>query len=228
MERLVEILREFSPEEINEIERNDRQFKALERLYERFKEREEEFYRLVLINALMSYQLQMKGEEYWEKFAEFFSNSKGMEDFEEFLKRFNRRFLSAKLKRLKKAIDCVSQIKVEQVRDAGQLVEELAKCMGQRKDSKTIVFAVKMLNYAVKVAEGDELEGLEEIAIPLDSRIGRISKDRDFWRKLSEKTGILQIKLDAIFWICQNEEHLKSLPEELRMKLEKVRERIFG
>ncbi len=226
MEKLITALKEFTEKDITEIEENDRQFKAIKKLYEKFKGKEEEFYKLVVINALMSYQLQMKGEEYWENFAAFFSDGKGIEDFEKFLKRFNKRFLTAKLKRLKKAINCVSQVKVEQVRNANRLVEKLAKCMRQKKDSKTIVFAAKMMNYAVRIAEGKELTGLEKIAIPLDSRIKKVSGNKDFWEKLSEKTGIPQIKLDAVFWICQNEEHLKSLPKNLVAKLREIKERI--
>jgi len=227
VDSLVSVLINLSDKDVEELERSDRQFKALEKLYRCLKGRKELFFKLVVVNALMSYQLQMKGENYWEKFAEFFCVHKDLDNFEEFLRRFNKRFLSAKLKRLKRAIGCVSQIGLEQVRNAEQLVEELAKCMGQRKDSKTIVFAVKMMNYAVKVAEGEELEELGKIAIPLDSRIRRISKDKAFWGKLSEKTGIPQVKLDAIFWICQNEEHLGSLPENLQIKLKRVREKIF-
>ena len=224
MEEIVKILKEFSKEEIELLERSDRQYKALERLYGCFKGREGEFLKLVCANALMSYQLQMKGEDYWEAFSRFFCGEwKRTGDLEEFLSLYNRRFLSSKLKRLKRVLNCVEKVEVEKVSSAFELAKTLAECLGQKVSSKTVVFAVKMVNYAFKIVYGKELAELDRVAIPVDSRIGKISTDLEFWKRISEKVGIPQIKLDAVFWISQNEENLKGLPPSLREKLRKVK-----
>ncbi len=226
---LPKFLRSFSQEEILLLESRDRQYKALEKLFASLKE-PELFLKLIVINALLSYQLQMKGENYWETFSRFFSQNPELSKFEEFLKLYNRRFLSSKLKRFKRVIKCLEKIIEEGSilrfgNNLKDLVRKLASCLNQREDSKTIVFAAKMFMYGYRIALGEEPKGLEDIAIPVDSRLSKINPDKEFWKELSNKSGIPQIHLDAIFWIPagMKEEELKELPENLRTKLEQLR-----
>ncbi|WP_456455604.1 N-glycosylase/DNA lyase, partial [Thermovibrio sp.] len=147
MEKLVEALKSFTLSDVREIEESDRQYRALRELYLALKDREL-FFKLVLLNSLLSYQLQMRGEDYWEKFSSFFKE-RALEEFEEFLSLYNRRFLPSKLKRYKKALKCVNSLfekySLEDLgRDLPLLTNYLSKCMGQKKDAKTIVFAAKM------------------------------------------------------------------------------------
>ena len=222
MENLLKVLKEFSKEDIERLESFDRQYRALEKLYKEIKN-PPDFLKLVVINALMSYQLQMKGEKYWETFSEFFSESPEIERFEEFIKTYNKRFLNAKLKRLDKVIKCVEKLfsnysLMDLGKDLTILVKELSECLNQKTDSKTVVFAAKMFMYGYRIAFGENPKKLEEIAIPIDSRLSKISSDKNFWKELSEKSGIPQIRLDAVLWIPMgmSEEEIEKLPEDLK------------
>ncbi|MEO2069143.1 MAG: N-glycosylase/DNA lyase [Desulfurobacteriaceae bacterium] len=229
MEKLIETLKSFREEEIEKLEEFDRQFLALKKLYFLVKNKET-FLKLIVTNALMSYQLQMKGEDYWEKFSEFFSKNPEIQKFEEFIRKYNRRFLNAKLKRLKKVISCVENLfSLYSVEDLGNdltlLVKELSKCLSQKQDAKTIVFSAKMFMYGYRIAFGKNPKNLEKISIPLDSRLSKISKDKTFWKELSEETKIPPIRLDAIFWIPMGmkKEEIEKLPKRLKEKIEGIR-----
>jgi len=225
---LKELVKGFSLEEVRLLETYDRQFKALSRLWEALKD-ERLFYELVITNALLSYQLQMKGEEYWERFADFFSKNKTVEGFEDFLREANRRFLDSRLKRLSKVLSCLSSLSASDYerfrKDLRELVSFLSGCMGQRADAKTVVFAAKMFIYAVRIRRGSEPGGQFGISIPVDSRIARISESKSFWSELEKETGIPQLRLDALLWIPMGmaEGELEGLPLELQEKLKALR-----
>ena len=227
---LLKLLKSLTKEEIELLESNDRQYRALKKLFSSLKE-PELFLKLVVVNALLSYQLQMKGEAYWEAFSRYFSENPNLENFAEFLKLYNRRFLPAKLKRLKKVLRCIEEItKDRSILSFGEnlkkLVEELALCLNQKKDSKTVVFAAKMFMYGYRIVTGKEPERLEDIAIPVDSRLSKINPDKEFWKELSRKSGIPQIHLDAVFWVPagMKEEKMEGLPENLKGKLKRLRQ----
>jgi len=232
MERFLSSLKAFSESDIREIEESDRQFRALEKLFRQISN-VELFLKLVVLNALLSYQLQMRGESYWEKFSEFFSKNPDLEKFPEFLKKYNRRFLSSKLKRFLRARECVEGIfKKYSVDEIGKnlslFVRELSKCMKQSETSKTIVFSAKMLLYAYRIALRKKVGGIEEIEIPLDSRLKKIFPDLKSWREISEILGIPPLRLDALIWVPfgLSKEELKSYPKELSKKIEKLKEEI--
>ncbi len=205
VEELYRKLSGLTVEDAIRVEEQDRQFKALQRLYEKIKN-PELFLKITVINALLSYQLQMKGEDYWEKFSEFFSEKPEVDAFPEFLEKFNRRFLNAKLKRFEKVKKCVESLfKKRTVEEIGKnlkiLVEELSACLNQRKDAKTVVFAAKMFMYGYRIVFGKDPEGLEEIEIPLDSRLKKLLPTVKEWRELSDRLGIPPIHLDALVWV---------------------------
>ena len=205
VEELYQKLRGLTVEDAIRVEEQDRQFKALKRLYEEIKN-PELFLKLTVMNALLSYQLQMKGEDYWERFSDFFSEKPEVDAFPEFLEKFNRRFLNAKLKRFEKVRKCVGTIfKKHTIEEIGKnlklLVEELSECLNQRKDAKTVVFAAKMFMYGYRIVFGKDPEGLEEIEIPLDSRLKKLLPSVKEWRELSDRLGIPPIHLDALVWV---------------------------
>ncbi|WP_457568562.1 N-glycosylase/DNA lyase [Desulfurobacterium sp.] len=193
--------------DIVNLEKNDPQFKALSRLFEKYKANPVLFVKLVVINALLSYQLPMKGEYYWKNFADFFSTCKDINDFPEFLKRNNYRLLKVRLKRFEKARKAVNEIfrSEKDIKDAMKnlkgLVEKLSKAMNQKRDAKTIVFAVKMFIYACRIMYNENITAPPGIFIPLDSRIRSISENREFWKKLEKETGIPLIHIDAVLWL---------------------------
>jgi len=219
MERLVEVLKEFTPSDIKEIEESDRQYRALKELYLALKDREL-FFKLVLLNSLLSYQLQMKGEDYWEKFSSFFKENP-LEEFEKFLSLYNKRFLPSKLKRYKRALKCVNLLferySLEELgKELPLLVKSLSECMGQKRDAKTIVFAAKMFTYAYRIVFNTYPKGLWEVEIPLDSRLKKILPSLKKWREVSEKVGIPPILLDALIWVPMGK---NPIPENLKGKV---------
>jgi len=202
----------------------DRQYKALKRLYSNLKN-DELFFKLVLVNALLSYQLPTKGERYWENFADFFSQGKKLKDFEEFLKIYNNRFLSAKIKRFRKVLPLIDRLSkkelIEFCQSPEKLLDYLAKGLNQPPSAKTLVFAVKMFIYACRIATERRIKAPFDIDIPLDVRLKRISKDLQFWRELAKKLEIPPLHLDAVIWTTMgaDKEFIQSIPEDLRKKV---------
>ncbi|MEM5873130.1 MAG: N-glycosylase/DNA lyase, partial [Candidatus Aenigmatarchaeota archaeon] len=153
---LVEILKKFRIEEILYFEENyDRQFLALKNLYKNLNNREM-FIKLSILNAVNSFKLKMRGEEYWEKFSEFFSVKKSYEYFLEFLKSYNNIFLSIKLRRFKKVKkfldkEIKSENDIEKLLNLKRFVENLSKTLNQKQTDKTIVFSAKILGYTLRI-----------------------------------------------------------------------------
>ncbi len=231
MEKLVEALKAFSLSDVKKIEESDRQYKALKELYQALKDREL-FFKLVLLNSLLSYQLQMKGEDYWEKFSSFFKENP-LEEFERFLSLYNKRFLPSKVKRYKKALRCVNSLfEKHSLKELGRelplLVKSLSECMGQKSDAKTIVFAAKMFTYAYRIVFNTYPEGLWEIEIPLDSRLKKILPSLKEWREVSEKVGIPPILLDALIWVPMGKNPIPESLEDKVLFLKEVLKKIEG
>ncbi|WP_456435239.1 N-glycosylase/DNA lyase [Thermovibrio ammonificans] len=230
---LLEALAAFTADDARLIEEYDRQFRALKRLYASMND-PELFLKLVVLNALLSYQLSMRGEEYWEKFSDFFSSGRGLEEFPEFLRLYNRRFIGAKLKRFEKALRCVEELFKEGVEplaeDLSAFVGRLATCMGQKESAKTVVFAAKMFLYGYRVAFGREPHGIEGVEIPLDSRLSKLLPSVKGWRELAEVVGIPPVHLDAVIWVPMgmSPAEVKSLPLPLRSKVERLLEVLKG
>jgi len=132
---LYKLLKNYTLQDAIKIEQQDRQFLALKKLYENKKFSDEIYILLVVINALISFQLSWKGEDYWEEFGgdleiygdfgertkleeknnwnhykKTFSNhlkSSIYAFFEDLLKngKNNRRFVDMKLKRVEKFLN---------------------------------------------------------------------------------------------------------------------------
>jgi DNA-(apurinic or apyrimidinic site) lyase len=74
MKKLYEKLKNYTLKDALEFEKNDRQFKALEKLEKHFNNKEI-FLALIISNALICYQLSGTGENYWEEFSNYFEKS---------------------------------------------------------------------------------------------------------------------------------------------------------
>jgi DNA-(apurinic or apyrimidinic site) lyase len=90
--------------------------------------------------------------------------------------------------------------------------------MNQKKDAKTIVFAVKMFSYWARNIFWFR-EFPKEIMIPIDSRLEKLfykfwphpnpllweergyKEIKNFYKELSEKLNIPLLHLDAILWV---------------------------
>ncbi len=217
MIKLLDLLKQYTLKDALDLEKQDPQYKALEKLFLDLKDKEL-FFWLILANSIVCYQLSSSWESYWEEFTEKAWKWHFKNDIISFLKDFlpkskwNKRLLEIKIKRLEKLkvfLDLFT-LKVDYYIDNLLILrDDLSKVMNQRKDAKTIVFAIKMIMYWIRIIGIEkEWHDICKINIPIDSRLTNIFekyKDdyvdiRKFYFDLSEKLDIPEIHLDAILW----------------------------
>jgi len=229
---LISLLKELTIEDVRFIEENlDEQYKALNYLYRSINNKKS-FPFLVLLNSLVSYQLSTKGEDYWWEFANYFSNKDLKDEVENIIKfiiesKGNKRFLSTKIKRLQKIKEYKDYIKNKYDYFYENMIELrnfLSNIFQQKKEAKTIVFSVKMFGYTMRIYTKKFIPYPFEIAIPVDSRIKKITKkftDENpisFWFKISKEVKIPPLHLDSILWTLfgKNYDELSSISFEKR------------
>lgn len=144
---------------------------------------------LALMNALVSYKLSSKGENYWMEFSKYFSIINPSINWNElpeimlsFMKnsRGNRILIEQKYSRLKvlKNSGFLADLKEKfdyYINNLEVLRYHLAKSLNTDVNSKTIVFAIKMLYYAFRASTGRIVVLPMSIPIPIDLRIATMS-----------------------------------------------------
>lgn len=131
---------------------------------------------LTLLNALVSYQLSMPGEQYWFIFARYFSENTSRDLyslFESFLRTYSPRLLSQKLSRIKRVLSSELILELQRdpfkyCRNTAELARKLASVLETEDLSKTVLFAVKMYGYVCDLC-GIKPEYVD-LKIPLDFR----------------------------------------------------------
>ncbi len=212
-------LKKYTIKDIYKLEETDKQFKALERI--KYKNNILFLY-LILINSLICYQLSGSWENYWEEFSKILSINikkiKTKKDIYNFFSYFliesknNRRFINIKLKRINKALDFYDDFLINYnlyIKDLELLRTKIAFIMKQNKDAKTIVFAIKMFYYWLRIVFNKFVKIPNSINIPIDSRLTNIFnyykwdyKDiKKFYFDLSNKFKIPPLNLDSLLWI---------------------------
>ncbi len=222
MQELYNKLKKYSLDDTIQIEESDRQFKALTKLYKNIKNIDL-YLALIISNSIICYQLSWKWEDYWEEFSNYFSNiyiknESLLEEVWNFIKQSknNNRFIDTKIKRLEKLkpfLEIFIWNEEEFYNDMEKLRGDLAKTMKQKKDAKTIVFAVKMFSYWARNYFNKLNYFPEKINIPIDSRLISLFEkykwDYDnidkFYFDLSKKLDIPELHLDAILWVNYGE-----------------------
>jgi len=221
---LIDILSKFSIEEILYFEENyDLQYRYLRFLYKNIKNRDL-FLRLIVINSLLAFQLSYKGEKFWKIFSIYFSkhNDDIYNNFLSFIDLYNRRYKEIKIKRLNRIYNWIKDKDLLIYKD--DLVKfnsEIAKVMGQNIYDKTIVFSTKIYGYGLRII-GYKIIFPFEIFIPIDNRIGKISKDKNYWIKLSKEINIPLLHIDSLIWITMglNNDKIEGIKnEELKNKI---------
>ncbi len=227
---LVETLRELGVECARTIEEKvDLQFDALKNLHGNLAD-DELFLKLVIANAIVSYQLTAKGEAWWWEFSRYFSETPPVgsisKAYSEFLpgSRTNRRLVAGKINRLRKLDVFLENLTLEEMRSyyfggMENLREDLARTLNSKKNAKTIVFAVKMFGYAGRIAFRQFVPYPMSIEIPDDVRINAYTKrftnepPVSFWARISEETEIPPLHIDSILWpvLGGNEEVIRRL-----------------
>jgi len=221
MEKLIRIIQEnYDVSQIEDIEKNDPMFKALEYLYLNLQNKEM-FLPLVLANSLVCYQLSSNGESYWEEFSREAGKCefKKLKDiymfFIDFLPKSegNKRLVKTKIERLKKLDYFLSDFFFKQkfyYKNMDKLRHDVATAMMQLENAKTIVFSVKMFGYGARIRFADFIPFPKDIPIPIDSRLKLIYKNIEkewcesidgFYSKVAEELNIAPLHLDAILWL---------------------------
>ncbi len=197
-------------------EKVDLQFDALENLYENLSSREL-FIKLVMANALISYQLSGRGEDWWWEFSRYFSSNPPGASLTEAYSRFlprsrtNRRLVAQKVSRLGRFEPFLDSLSLHELKGyyfggMGRLRDEISQMLNSKRNAKTIVFAVKMFGYAGRIAFGEFVPYPMEIEIPEDSRISSYTKrftnetPARFWSRIGRETGIPPLHIDSILW----------------------------
>lgn len=227
--KLREILSELGLECARTIEEKvDLQFSALENLHRNLNN-DELFIKLVLANALVSYQLSGTGEEWWWEFSRHFSKNKDLrsikKSYADFLpgSKTNRRLVGAKLKRLEKLEPFLKGLTIGDLRgyydNMLRLRGDMAKALNSRRDAKTIVFAVKMFGYAARIAFKEFKPYPMEIPIPEDVRINAYTRrftnelPSKFWSRIAREVSIPPLHIDSMVWpaLGKNDEVMARL-----------------
>jgi len=140
---------------------------------------------LFYVNALISYRLRLRGEEYWLKFGEFIANlcdctaDHQLHErlLEEFTRRYNNVLLQQKLERLRKVFRCkdvVDDIIEHRYYDLRDLVYDTSRCLKTQPYSKTVLFAAKIYYYISKYLK-IPCSVPHELPIPVDIRVAKMS-----------------------------------------------------
>lgn len=218
MQELYNQIKHYNFEDALGLEESDRQFIALQKLYDcEGSKCMIKYLVIIILNSIICYQLSGKGEDYWEEFAEYFCSDKIkssdlIKEISEFIKwsKNNKRFVDTKIKRLKKLKKFVEEFSWKEeyyYKNMVELRDDLAKSLNQKVDSKTIVFAVKMFGYWARNHFVFE-KYPHEIWAPIDSRLTNLfekykweySDINKFYNDLSSKIKIPPLHLDGVVW----------------------------
>jgi len=222
---LRDILSKFDVEEILYFEENyDLQYKYLKLLYKNIRN-QNLFLKIIVINSLLAFQLSYKGEKFWKIFSIYFSkydNNDIYNNFLSFINLYNKRYKEIKIKRLSKIYNWIKDKDLLIYKD--DLVKfnlEIAEVMRQNIYDKTIVFSTKIYGYGLRII-GYKIIFPFEIFIPIDNRIRKISKDRNYWIRLSKEVNIPLLHIDSLIWITMgldNDKIERIRNEKLKNKI---------
>ncbi len=171
---------------IYEIEEDDPQFSAVRSIVEELGPARA--FVVVLLIALVSYRLPVRGEEWWSCLARLAEEeppgSLEPGDVEGFIEKFLKvcgrgSMLAQRMRRVRRALRGAGGLIFMVAADIksfpgslGKLQLSLARALGQRPDAKTIAFSVKMGYYVARAAgiDPDSLRGTAT-PMPVDSRV---------------------------------------------------------
>jgi len=248
-------LKDLGIEVIHVIEGYDPQFISLKRLSNTPYLKKEFIPILSLLNALISYQLSCRGEEYWNEFsinvAKYLNDDSDdiVSSLINFLKnsRCNRIQVNAKIKRL---LNLKKASFIKKLLDGLQYFSEnledlwitLSNALKVSKESKTVVFSIKMFYYGWKAVFCTNIKIPPQIPIPVDRRVAKvtynaglirptedmsrskainllISKYRklviDVWFMVSKISYIPPLNLDSLVWLSLNESTMRNVVKRI-------------
>ncbi len=239
-EKIISLSQLFKKEEtidlISKAEKKDVQFKVVKNIQKYIQDIKESSF-LILSIALVSYMLTVKGEEHWrllEKHVQKNTGSDTLTIIESFVRESSslRLYRKSKMRRIQKVITKLYPVFLKNfqkyLNNLEKLRKDIAKILGTSRDSKTVVFSIKMFYYCMK-AKGLKLDIPISISIPVDYRISFVSilnnliiprtniveKDkkarfvrqyckhevREAWEKIGYNSNIPPIKIDTLLWV---------------------------
>jgi len=197
------------------------------------------FLKLIILNALVSYQLSTTGENWWREFSEypwedisgsileeyvgFLSNSKG-----------NRRFLEGKIKRIYRLKSLLNTLSFEKFKNYYNNMEtfrnSIAKILNTKGSSKTVVFTVKIFGYGGRMVFNKFIPYPYSVEIPKDSRIEKYSTKftkgdvLKFWNEVARDSRVPPLHIDSLLWPALGnwekvKKPLKSLDTDIYQKV---------
>ena len=221
---------------INKAEENDIQYKVVNNInIILFDEIKSGF--IIVSAALVSYMLSTKGEKHWKILEEYVGIYRS-KDVREIITLFVknspslRLYRNNRIKRMERIINNFYPLYFKKYNiyknNFQELRKDLSSILKTSKDSKTIVFSLKMFYYHLKVL-GEKTEIPRDIPIPVDYRITLISllnnliilddtfpsirdkaliarkycseEIREAWQKIANITSISPLKLDTLLWV---------------------------
>ncbi len=221
---IARLLSRVPPEAIDVAEVSDPQFQAVRRIAARHGQAT---VAIVVANALVSYRLNVHGEDYWSRYAEWWSTRSTPGSAEElvealrlFLSEMRVPLVEQKLGRLKRAENLLASLLADPApyQDL-RLLYRAALRVGRGGYQKTAAFAAKMAYYAYRILEA-EVEGLSDIPVPLDKRFALLTATsgiieaapdeiytryrlaaEEAWRKIAAASGHPPARLDTLLWL---------------------------
>ena len=222
-------------------EKIDLQYTYLRNLKERL-DNDELFLKLIILNALVSYQLSTTGERWWKEFSEYpWENISEniVEEYKRFLSnsKGNRRFLEGKIKRVHKLKSFLSALSLERFKNYYASMEvlrnSLARALNTKGHSKTVVFAIKIFGYGGRMVFNKFIPYPYSVEIPKDSRIEKYTAKftkgdvLKFWNEVAIESGVPPLHIDSLLWPALGDwervrKPLKSLNEDVYQKVKKL------
>lgn len=235
LRRVIEVLKKLGINAVLELERRDPQYRAVCSVVGRHGESVGA--RLAMLNAVVSYRLTGKGEGHWEFFGKFFTQLKIRDVCRDFLRYLEtspylRIGLDGRKKRVLKICNYTPNLE-----DLGTTLRQISSLLGARGEQKTVVFAVKILNYVYMCSRGMDRVLPFDIPIPVDYRVAhltwcagltdlppreamrRYEVVQRIWNEVARGSGIPPLHIDTLLWLAGRAvlygENIHDVPEEV-------------
>ncbi|MEZ0319081.1 MAG: N-glycosylase/DNA lyase [Pyrobaculum sp.] len=234
VEEVVNALNKFGIESIIQLETRDPQYAAVCGVVRRHGE--EVGARLAMLNALVSYRLLGRGEEHWKYFSQHFQQE--VEDvcksFLTYLETspYLRLGVENKKRRILKTCNYIPDLE-----NLKNTLLTLSKLLQSEPDQKTLVFTLKILNYAYSCSRGAVRLLPMDVPIPVDFRVASLSwcaglvdmapreamrryrEVQAVWNEIAQLTGIPPLHIDTVLWLAGRAvlygENIHGLPHYL-------------